>query len=215
MIDVLELASKDYWKLLKKTPRKENAVEVVAKSVGLFSTCFMITRLFKKRGSSEDFKYNLAKAKKNGNIDTIIYSFPFRLGITGLKSFVPSPRHVRRATAEIVLHFKNFCKPEKTFSGFRSDIFSCVKAVAFLSLKSTELQGLRVDIWVDSCEIGGVEFTRLAFRLLDVDISVQSTSSVFCFAGKPILFWKISLMFIGLGIAYMLYKVNMVNFICS
>ena len=98
-----------------------------------------------------------------------------RLEITGFKSFVPSPSHVRRATAEIVVHFTNFLRQKKTFSGFRSDLVSCVKAVAFLSLKTTELQGLRVDIWGDSCEIGGVEVTRLAFRVLDVDISVQST----------------------------------------
>ena len=53
-----------------------------------------------------------------------------------------------------------------------------------------ELQGLCVDIWADSCEIGDVEVTRLVFRLLDVDISVHSTSSVFCSAGKSILFCK-------------------------
>ena len=41
-----------------------------------------------------------------------------------------------------------------------------------------------------SCEFGGVEVTRLAFRLLDVNISVQSASSVFCFAGKSFLFEK-------------------------
>ena len=89
-----------------------------------------------------------------------------------------------------MVHFTNFCKPEKTFSGFRGDLVSCVKAVAFISLKSTELQGLRVDIRGDRCEIGGVEVTRLSFRLLDVNTSVQSTISLFCFAGKSILFWK-------------------------
>ena len=150
----------------------------------------MITRLFKKRGSSEDFKYELAQAPKTGNVDDIIKTIRSRLEITGFKSFVPSPRHVRRATAEIVVHFTNFCKPEKTFSGFRNDLVSCFKAVSFLSLKTTELQELRVDIWGDSCDIDGVEITRLAFRLLDVEISVQSTGSVFCFAGKSILFLK-------------------------
>ena len=99
--------------------------------------------------------------------------FRSRIEITGFKSFVPSPRHVRRATTEIVVHFTNFCEPEKTFFGFRTDLVSCVKAVAFLSLKTTELQGLRVDIWGDSCEIGGVEVTRLAFRLLDVKCTVN------------------------------------------
>ena len=136
----------------------------------------MITRLFKKTAYSEDFKYHLAKATKIGNVDDIINTIRSRLEIIGFKSFVPSPRHVRRATAEKVVHFTNFSKPEKTFSGFRSDLVSCVKAVAFLSLKTTELQGLRVDIWGD---------------VLDVNISVQWTSSVYCFAGKSILFWKI------------------------
>ena len=114
-----------------------------------------------------------------------------------------------------MVHFTNFCRPKKTFSGFRSDLVSCVKAVAFFSLKTTELQGLRVDIRGHNCEIGGVEVTRLAFRLVDVDISVQSTCSVFCFAGNSIIFGKTSLMMISLGITYMLYKVSMVNFICS
>ena len=131
-----------------------------------FSTLFIITRFFKKRGSSKDFKYDLAKATKTGNVDDIINTIRSRLEITGFKSFVLSPRHIRRATAEKKVHFTNFCNPEKTFSGFRSDLVSCVKAVAFLSLKTTELQGLRVDIWGDSCEIGGVEVTRLAFRLI-------------------------------------------------
>ena len=99
----------------------------------------MILRLFKKRGCSEDFKYDLAKATKTGNDGNIIKTIQSRHLITGLKSFVPSPRHVRRAAAEVVAHFTFFCKPEKTFSAFISDIFSCVKAVAFLSMKTTEL----------------------------------------------------------------------------
>ena len=37
-----------------------------------------------------------------------------------------------------------------------------------------------MDIWGDSCEIGVVEVTRLAFRLVDIDNSVQSTLRVFC-----------------------------------
>ena len=39
-----------------------------------FSICFMIARLFKKRESSEDFKYDLAKATKTKNFDNIINS---------------------------------------------------------------------------------------------------------------------------------------------
>ena len=87
-----------------------------------FSARFRITRLFKKRGSSEDFKYDLAKATKSGNVDNIFNTIRSRLEITGFKSFVPSPRHVRRATGEVVVHFTNFCNPEKIFSGFGSDL---------------------------------------------------------------------------------------------
>ena len=67
-----------------------------------FSTRFKITGLFKKRGSSKDFKYDLAKSTKTGNVDNIINTIQTRLKITGFKSFVPSPRH-----------FTNFCKPKK------------------------------------------------------------------------------------------------------
>ena len=54
----------------------------------------------------------------------------------------------------------NVCVPEKTRSGFRSDLIPCIEAVSFLSLKIGELQGLRVDIWRASCETDGAEVTR-------------------------------------------------------
>ena len=153
-----------------------------------FSTHFMIFHLFKKRGSSEDFKYELAKATKleTLTIISILLDLGLKLQASNHSFFLQDT--FRRATAEIVVHFTHFCKPEKTFLRFRIDLVSCVKADASLSLKTTELQGLSVDIWGDICEIGGVEFTRLAFRLLDVNISVQSALSVFRFAGKSILF---------------------------
>ena len=155
----------------------------------------MIPRLFMKRRSSEDFKYDLAKATKAGKVDDIINTIRSQLEITGIKSSIPSPRHFLRATAEIVTHITNFSKPEKKFSGFRSDLVSCVKAVAFLSLKTTELQGLCVDIRGDRCGTGDVQVTRIAIRLIDVDISVQSTLSVFCFAGKSFLFYVLCILF--------------------
>ena len=122
-----------------------------------------------------------------------------------------------------MVQFTIFSKHEETFSRFRSDLVSCIKAVACLSLKTTELQGLRVNICGDSCEIGGVKVTRLACRLLDADISVQSPLSVFCFAGKSTLVYILCILFtlgkktiriISVGIAYMLYIVIMVNVIC-
>ena len=148
----------------------------------------MVFQLFKKRGSSEDFKYELAKATKTRNVDNNINTIGSRLKLQASNHSFFLQDTFRRATAEIVVHFTHFCKPEKTFLRFRIDLVSCVKADASLSLKTTELQGLSVDIWGDICEIGGVEFTRLAIRLLDVDISVQLALSVFRFAGKSILF---------------------------
>ena len=46
-----------------------------------FLTHFLITRLFKKRGTSEDFKYDLAKATKTGNVDENIDTIRSRLEI--------------------------------------------------------------------------------------------------------------------------------------
>ena len=90
--------------------------------------------------------------------------------------------------------------PEKTFSRFPSDLVSRVKAVAFLSLKTTELQGLRLDIWGESCEIGGVEVTRLAFRLLDVNFVCSRLATFSVSQVSQFCFGKISLMNISLGI---------------
>ena len=78
----------------------------------------MITCIFKKRGSSEDFKYDLAKATKTGNVDDIINTIRSRLAITGFKSFFPSPRRVRRATAEIRVLFTISVSPRKHFIDF-------------------------------------------------------------------------------------------------
>ena len=55
----------------------------------------MITRLVKKRRSFKDFKYHLAEGTKTGKNDNIINTIQSQLEITGLKSFIPSPRHVR------------------------------------------------------------------------------------------------------------------------
>ena len=47
---------------------------------------------------------------------------------------------------------------------------------------SNGISDLRVDIWGDGCEIGGVETTRIAFRILTDKIKCQSSNAVFCFA---------------------------------
>ena len=173
----MEVAEKDFQRIKRgKGSRK--------KCRFTFSTHFMTTRFFKKPGFSEDFKYDFAKATKTGNVGNIINTIRSRLQVTGFKSFLPSPRHICRKTAEIVVHFTIFCKPEKTFSGFGSDLVSCVEADAFLSLKTTELQGYLVrklcDWWY-----GGYQARVQAPRsrhYCTVD------SQRFLFAGKSVLF---------------------------
>ena len=79
----------------KKDSQKKKRGKVGHKKTRFFSTHFLITRLFEKPGCSRDFKYDLAKATKTGNVDDILNTIRSRLEITGFKSFVPSPRHAR------------------------------------------------------------------------------------------------------------------------
>ena len=60
------------------------------KKCRFFSSLFMITRLSKKRGSSEDLKYDLAKATKTANIDDTINTIRSRLEITGFLQIIRS-----------------------------------------------------------------------------------------------------------------------------
>ena len=62
------------------------------------------------------------------------------------------------------------------------DVVRCVKLAAYAILQTTNISGLKVDIWGDGAAIGGTKVTRLAFRLICEEISVQSSDSVFCFA---------------------------------
>ena len=50
---------------------------------------------------------------------------------------------------------------------------------------------LTIDLWGDGCEIGGVDHTRLCFRILhdfSDTITVQSSSMKMCFSGRFRLF---------------------------
>ena len=54
--------------------------------------------------------------------------------------------------------------------------------VSYFLIGTKELNGLRVDIWGDGCEIEGVETTQIAIRILTDKVKCQSSHSVFCFA---------------------------------
>ena len=70
----------------------------------------------------------------------------------------------------------------KDISGFRCNLIECVEIASYFLFGSNEINDLRVDKWWDGCENGGVETTRIAFRILTDKIKCQSSNAVFCFA---------------------------------
>ena len=143
----------------------------------------LIAGLFKDRGSCSDFRDALAIHTKTGNVNDVINLIRSRLSVTGLGfNLVPSIRTIVTSNAKFTQHFIKLCNPERTFSGFRVDVVRCVKLAAYAILQTTNISGLKVDIWGDGAAIGGTEVTRLAFRLVCEEMSVQSADSVFCFA---------------------------------
>ena len=143
----------------------------------------LVAGLFKERGSCSDFRDALAFHTKTGNVNDVINLIRSRLSVPGLGfNLVPSIRTVDTSNAKFTQHFIKLCNPERTFSGFRVDVVRCVKLAAYAILQTTNISGLKVDIWGDGAAIGGTEVTRLAFRLICEEISVQSSDSVFCFA---------------------------------
>ena len=142
----------------------------------------LIAGLFKDRGSCSDFRDAMAIHTKTGNVNDVINLIRSRLSVPGLGfNLVPSIRTVLTSNAKFTQHFIKLCNPERTFSGFRM-VVRCVKLAACAILQTTNISGLNVDIWGDGAAIGGTEVTRLAFRLICEEISVQSSDSVFCFA---------------------------------
>ena len=143
----------------------------------------LIAGLFTDRGSWSDFRDALAIHTKTGNVNDVINLIRSRLSVPGLGfNLVPSIRTIVTSNAKFTQHFIKLCNPERTFSGFRVDVVRCVKLAAYAILQTTNISGLKVDIWGDGAAIGGTEVTRLAFRLICEEISVQSSDSVFCFA---------------------------------
>ena len=148
-------------------------------------TKILLHRLLTARGTTTAFCEELSLVMRTGNTEDLIGCIRAHLDVRGLKeNLVPSIRSIRKTTASIVRNFIALCRPERTFSGFRVDLVTCVKIATFLIHETTSLDGIRVDIWGDGCEIGGKEVTRLTFRLLrdGAGPSAQSSDAVFCFA---------------------------------
>ena len=144
----------------------------------------LFTGLLEARGSAECFRYQLSIKMKTGNMEDVINAIRQRLASVGLErgSLVPSVRCVKRATSLIMKLFRAVCEPERTYSGFRVDLIKSVTFASLVLLGKTNLEGLKLDIWGDGCAIGGVEVTRLTFRILNIIVSSQSSNAVFCFA---------------------------------
>ena len=139
--------------------------------------------LWEKRGSTEDFRHHLSLVMKTANTGDVINVIRRRLSIVGLGyNLVPCIRLVKKSTAEVQSYFTAMCEQEKTFSCFRCNLIKCVEIASYFLFGSNEISDLRVDIWGDGCEIGGVETTRIAFRILTDKMKCQSSITVFCFA---------------------------------
>ena len=80
-------------------------------------------------------------------------------------NLVPCIRLVKKSASETQSYFTAMCEPEKTFSGFRCNLMKYVERVSYFSFGMKELNGLRVDLWGDGCEIGDVKTTRIALRI--------------------------------------------------
>ena len=123
----------------------------------------LIDRLFENRGSTKEFSDILSLTAQTGNTEAVIKLIRSKLSVVGLGyNVVPCIRLIKKSTAQIQTYFVSLCHPERTFSGFRCDLIKCVELAAYL-LGMYDLCGLRIDIWGDGCEIGGLETTRFAF----------------------------------------------------
>ncbi len=138
----------------------------------------------------EKLREELTLASKTENWSNLLLLIRKRLEVTGLgRNIIPSVRTLQRENSLLIQCFYNTMQPQHTYSGFRIDLVSAVQFVAYFRLKKRCLSGISVDIWGDGAEIGKVNVTRLAFRILnqETQISAQSVDNVFtfaCFRGK-------------------------------
>lgn len=132
-----------------------------------------------------DFSTQLAVACKTGNTNDVITVIRNSLKVNSMKyNIIPSVRAIQESSTNVMKQFISICEPEITFSGFRCNLVKCVKFVAHILFGKEDIEELFVDLWGDGCEIGGVEMTRMCFRILkdfNTKVSAQSTKCTFCF----------------------------------
>ena len=152
----------------------------------------LLDKIFTKAGADENFHASLALAMKSGNMENLIDTVRRHLRVPDLyPGLVPCVSKIKQSTKIIMQHFIGMCQPEKTFSGWRVDLMCCVKLAVFMRWGVIDLTGVRLDLWGDGAKVGGVEQTRLVFRILggphdDDDpylrtVSAQSAKAAYCF----------------------------------
>ncbi len=137
------------------------------------------------KNQREKLREELTLASKTQHWSYMLQLIRSRLKVTGLgRNIIPSVRTLQRESCLLIQCFYDTMRPQHTYSGFRIDLVSAVKFVSFFKLRNEDLNGLQVDIWGDGAEIGKVNVTRLAFRILnkETETSAQSVDSVFTFA---------------------------------
>ena len=159
----------------------------------------VIKKLFPNLQSREAISSNFAISLKPGKAEDLLLTISSNLKINEkgkLQNIVPSYRAVQRYQSRIIENFISVCKPEATFSGFRCDLVSCVKFAAWILYGREKISGLNFDLWGDSCEIGGIDHTRMCFRFLQdfsEKITAQSLSITFCFSVKLAICFLLSI----------------------
>lgn len=155
----------------------------------------VINGLFTNR--PENFSTEIAVSCKTGNTNDVITALRRFLRIRSTKcNVIPSVRDIQESSGKVMRKFISICQPELTFSGFRCNLVNSVKFVAFILFGKDKIEDLYVDIWGDGCEIGGIDMTRLCFRILkdfNEKITAQSSKTTFCFCGECDFFFTILL----------------------
>ena len=184
----------NYWKYVFNHAKTNNVdfeilIEVILKFSKTKQSSYLKTiveKLFPNMKSKEAMISSLAISIRSGNIDDVISTIRANLSINGqLHNIIPSSRAIRRFSKILTNAFISMCKPEATFSGFRCDLVKCVKIAAWLLFETEDLSELTIDLWGDGCEIGGVDHTRMCFRILknySSKVTVQSATVAFCFS---------------------------------
>ena len=184
----------NYWKYVLNHAKMNNVdfailIEVILKFSKTKQSSYLKTivkKLFPNMESKESMISSLVISIRSGNIDDVISTIRANLSINGqLHNIMPSSRAIRRFSKIFTNAFISMCKPEATFSGFRCDLVKCVKIAAWLLFETEDISELTIDIWGDGCEIGGVDHTRMCFRILknySWKVTVQSATVAFRFS---------------------------------